>query len=344
MADLTNAFKSIRQSNDKEVTVSYTTSEVVVEDGRERLLVNVTNAKLHPYMYDATTISVKNIPELEMSNPDIMKRCWLSINEILGENRELRFNLGTRLDKEGLPFTASVFYDTQFVYNSNEDRYELTIYIPAKCSDGTDTEGFDDSYVIFECTEPESHIPEEQNPENPYVLLSINGQYITALPPLLVQGKAEKKDHEAMDPVLAWDPVFPTSADRCSIGEGTIPSYYENSQGYTKDYLFTNARPIYHVLTSGFIPEGMKEQVAFENVSGYLVDELTESVKMLPTSACGTETKNLDVMTILDGQSAPMRGDFEVSVWETLIKNDWAKRNNATIKNVVTVSAEIQRI
>lgn len=338
MADLTNAFKSIRQSNDKEVTASYTTSEVVVEDGRERLLVNVTNAKLHPYMYDATTISVKNIPELEMSNPDIMKRCWLSINEILGENRELRFNLGTRLDKEGLPFTASVFYDTQFVYNSEEDRYELTIYIPAKCSDGTDNEGFDDSYVTFECKEPERHIPEEQDPENPYVLLSINGQYITGLPPLIVQGKAKKKDPEA------FDPVFQTSADRCSIGEGTIPSYYENSQGYTKDYLFTNANPIYHVMTSGFIPEGMKEHVEFSNVSGYLVDELTESVKILPTSAYSTETKTLDVMTILDGQSAPMTGDFEVSVWETLIKNDWAKKNNATIKNVVTVSAEIQRI
>ena len=338
MADLTNAFKSIRQSNDKEVTASYTTSEVVVEDGRERLIVNVTNAKLHPYMYDATTISVENIPELEMSNPDIMKRCWLSINEILGENRELTFNLGTRLDKDGLPITASVFYDTQFVYNSEEDRYELTIYIPAKCSDGTETEGFDDSYVLFECTEPESHIPEEQDPENPYVLLSVTGQYITALPPLIVQGKAKRKD------LGERDPVFPDDTDRCSIGEGTIPSYYENSQGYTKDYLFTNAKPIYHVMTSGFIPEGMKEQVSFENVSGYLVDELTESVNMLPTSACGTEKKTLEVMTILDGQSAPMKGNFEVSVWETRIENDWALENKATIKNVVTVSAEIQRL
>ena len=338
MADLTNAFKSIRQSNDKEVTVSYTTSEVVVEDGRERLLVHVTNAKLHPYMYDATTISVENIPELELSNPDIMKRCWLSINEILGENRELTFNLGTRLDKEGLPITASVFYDTQFVYNSEEDRYELTIYVPAKCSDGTNTEGFDDSYVLFECTEPESHIPEEQDPENPYVLLSVTGQYITALPPLIVQGKAEKKESGADDP------VFPPNADRCSIGENTIPSYYENSQGYTKDYLFTNAEPVYHVLTSGFIPDGMKTQVSFENVSGYLVDELTESVNMLPTELQETKTATMDVMTILDGQSAPMRGDFEVSVWETLIKNDWAHENKATIKNVVTVSAAIQRL
>lgn len=338
MADLTNAFKSIRQSNDKEVTASYTTSEVVVEDGRERLLVHVTNAKLHPYMYDATTISVKNISELEIWNPDFMKRCWLSINEILGENRELTFNLGTRLDKEGNPVSASVFYDTQFIYNSEEDRYELTIYVPAKCSDGTDTEGFDDSYVLFECTEPESHIPEEQDPENPYVLLSVTGQYITALPPLIVQGKAEKKD------LSADDPVFPLSADRCSIGEDTIPSYYENSQGYTKDYLFTNAKPIYHVMTSGFIPESMKTQVAFENVSGYLMDEITESVNMLETSHYSTETKTLDVMTILDGQSAPMTGDFEVSVWETLIKNDWAHENQATIKNVVTVSAAIQRL
>lgn len=340
MADLTNAFKSIRQSNDKEVTASYTTSEVVVEDGRERLLVDVTNAKLHPYMYDATTISVENIPELEMSNPDIMKRCWLSINEILGENRELTFNLGTRLDKDGLPITASVFYDTQFVYNSQEDRYELTIYIPAKCSDGTDTEGFDDSYVLFECTEPESHIPEEPDPENPYVLLSVTGQYITALPPLIVQGKAKKKDPGADDP------VFPPNADRCSIGEGTIPSYYENSQGYTKDYLFTNADPIYHVLTSGFIPDGMKEQVAFANVSGYLMDELTEAVNMLPTELQETKTETMDVMTILDGQSSPMRGDFEVSVWETQIKNDWAAspENRTTIKNVVTVSAQIQRL
>ena len=340
MADLTNAFKSIRQSNDKEVTASYTTSEVVVEDGRERLLVNVTNAKLHPYMYDATTISVENIPELELWNPDIMKRCWLSINEILGENRELTFNLGTRLDKDGLPITASVFYDTQFVYNSEEDRYELTIYVPAKCSDGTNTDGFDDSYVLFECTEPDSHIPEEQDPENPYVLLSITGQYITALPPLIVQGKAEKKEPGAEDP------VFPADADRCSIGEGTIPSYYENSQGYTKDYLFTNAEPLYHVMTSGFIPDSMKEQVSFVDVSGYLEDEITESVNMLQTEWKETKSETMDVMTILDGQSSPMSGNFEVSVWETLIKNDWAAspENSATIKNVVTVSAAIQRL
>lgn len=340
MADLTNAFKSIRQSNDKEVTASYTTSEVVVEDGRERLLVHVTNAKLHPYMYDATTISVENIPELELWNPDIMKRCWLSINEILGENRELTFNLGTRLDKDGLPITASVFYDTQFVYNSEEDRYELTIYVPAKCSDGTNIDGFDDSYVLFECTEPESHIPEEQDPENPYVLLSITGQYITALPPLIVQGKAEKQVPGAEDP------VFPAEADRCSIGEGTIPSYYENSQGYTKDYLFTNAEPLYHVMTSGFIPNSMKEQVSFVDVSGYLEDEITESVNMLQTTLQETKSETMDVMTILDGQSSPMTGNFEVSVWETLIKNDWAAspENSATIKNVVTVSAAIQRL
>jgi hypothetical protein len=99
-------------------------------------------------------------------------------------------------------------------------------------------------------------------------------------------------------------------------------------------------------MTSGFIPEGMKEQVSFENVSGYLVDELTESVNMLPTSACGTEKKTLEVMTILDGLSAPMKGNFEVSVWETRIENDWAAspENRATIKNVVTVSAAIQRL
>jgi hypothetical protein len=170
--------------------------------------------------------------------------------------------------------------------------------------------------------------------------LSVTGQYITALPPLIVQGKAKKKDREDKDP------VFPPGADRCSIGEGTIPSYYENSQGYTKDYLFTNAKPIYHVMTSGFIPDGMKEQVAFQNVSGYLVDELTEAVNMLPTELQKTKPETMDVMTILDGQSGPMRGDFEVSVWETLIKNDWAAspENSATIKNVVTVSAAIQRL
>lgn len=338
MADLTNAFKTIRHSNDLEITASYTTSEVVIEDGRERLHVYVTNAKLYPYMYDATTISVKNIPELEIADPDFMKRCWLSITEFLGERREIVFNLGTRLDRYGVPVTASVFYDTQFVYNSVEDRYEMTIYIPAKCSDGKNTDGFDDSYVSFECEEPESHIPEEQDPENPYVRLIVDGQYITSLPPLIVQGKAEKKENSVEDP------VFPTSADRCSIGEGTIPSYYENSQSYTRDYLFTNADPIYHVLTSGFIPDGMKEQVSFANVSGYLVDELTESVNILPTSACGTETKTLDVMRILDGTSDTMTGDFEVSVWETLIKNDWAYANKTTIKNVVTVSAEIQEV
>ena len=88
----------------------------------------------------------------------------------------------------------------------------------------------------------------------------------------------------------------------------------------------------------------MKEQVAFANVSGYLVDELTEAVNMLPTEWQETKTETMYVMTILDGQSSPMTGSFEVSVWETQIKNDWAKQNEATIKNVVTVSAQIQRL
>ena len=67
---------------------------------------------------------------------------------------------------------------------------------------------------------------------------------------------------------------------------------------------------------------------------------------LLQTTLQETKSETMDVMTILDGQSSPMTGNFEVSVWETLIKNDWAAspENSATIKNVVTVSAAIQRL
>jgi hypothetical protein len=157
---------------------------------------------------------------------------------------------------------------------------------------------------------------------------------------LIIQGKAKKIGDEE-------DSVFPEEADRCDIGEGTIPCYYENSQGYTTDYLFTNGEPVYRILTSGFIPISMKDQISFQNVTGYLMDEMTGSINSLPTALIGEPSeKTMNVLQILDGQSQPLTGDFEVSVWETLIKNDWAAspENSATIKNVVTVSAAIQRL
>ena len=327
MADASNAFKTKRISNLCDATVSRADYTTVVEDGITTETVRVKNVKLHALMYDATLISIDDVPELELWREDALSRCWLSVNEFAGEKRSVTFNMSTRLDREGNPVSMSVFYEDKLRYNSEERRYELSIFVPARCTNGVIDDGFDDSYVIFECV-----APGEDN------FFSITGQYTTALPPLIVQGKASKRNQDE------GDPVFPKTADRCDIGVDTIPCYYENSQGYTKDYLFTNAEPKYHILTSGLVPASMAGQVEFDSVSGYLLDEKTGSINQLQTEEIESFNKSLDVMTNLDSISVPFTGDFEVTVWDTDIDSEWAKNEKSSSKNIVTVSAELHRL
>lgn len=324
MANLSNALKFIKHNSFSPILVSR--SEVIENS------VTIHNAKLHPYMYDATTISIQNISELSPGDAGFLRRCKLTIKEILGEQRELTVNLGTRLDDDGNLVGDSVFFDENLSYDSETDRYELNVYIPAKCSDGDIVEGFDDSVVVFEAvlTSPVEDVG---------VPASVVGQYVTTLPPVIVQGKADKS---VLD---AEDQVFPYSADRCSIGEGTIPSYYENSCGYSSDYLFTNSSPEYRVLTSGFIPESLDNEVQFSEVSGYMYDDVTESVNYLPTEQIELK-KNLllPVMTKFLEEPVTSSGTFDVTVWKTVLASEWARTTTSTIKNVVTVSASIDRL
>lgn len=323
MADYSDAFRAIRRKNDVQVVVSRLI--------RTEEATSVANARLHEHMYDATTISIANIPELELWRPDTIERCGLSVVELFGERREVTLNLGTQKSSSGEYVNEAIFYDDSMTYDSESDRYEITVYIPAKCRNGLAIEGFDDSIVIFEIVEP------YRGPDHKRV--SVVGQYLTTLPPVIVQGKAEKKTPSAEDP------VFPSSADRCDIGAGTIPSYYENSQGYDRDYLFTNSDPVYRVLTSGIVPEAMRDEVQFANVSGYLYDDKTRSSCSVPTSVLSmTSNVSIPVMTELDLQPTTLSGAFDLTIWESELRNDWAKSNNLTVKNTMTVSASIERV
>jgi hypothetical protein len=231
--------------------------------------------------------------------------------------------MGTRLDEDGNPVHCSVFYDDQFTYDSQKDRYELTIFIPAYCKNSNTIEGFNESTVLLEVRGSG---------------LSVDGSYETVLPPFIVQGKAHKEDPSEEDP------VFPNNADRCSIGEGTIPAYYENSKGYDSDYLFTCASAMYCVETSGFMPSDMAESTEFQDVSAYLHNSKTGSDIMLNIEALESVSTTIPVMKLLEEPERVFNGEYEVTMWKSRIDCDWARENLATAENELTVSASVRGI
>lgn len=317
MADLSNAFKYFRIDNSVRAQVAYPR----VVDG----VVEIVNVMLEPYMYDATTIAVKNLSELRLGDSDAMTRCRLTISELIGSSpRNVSFVMSERAQ-----YSSSIFYDDFFTYNSSEDRYELTIYIPSKCINGSRVEGFNDASVLFEASSSSFEDDED---------LTITGSYFTRLPPFILQGKAVRAN------ISEEDPVFPNDTDRCSVGEGCIPAYYENSQGYSSDYLFTNSSPLYQILSSGFMPSEVSDQMEFLNVSGYMLDDDTGSSNYLATSFVGVSRDSATVMTISSSSTVVFTSDYDLSIWNTQIASDYANQSKATIKNVVIVSGEVRRI
>lgn len=310
-----NTFKTHKVDNSEEITLAY--PEIVGDD------TIVVNATLLPYLYDATTISIENLSGLDLGNPDSLNHCWINVIDRFDYSRSVQFCMGTRLDEDGNPVHCSVFYDDQFTYDAQKDRYELTIFIPAYCKNSNTIEGFNESTVLFEVRGSG---------------LSVDGSYETVLPPFILQGKAHKEDPSEEDP------VFPSNADRCSIGEGTIPAYYENSKGYDSDYLFTCASAMYCVETSGFMPSDMAESTEFQDVSAYLHNSKTGSDIMLSIEALEPVSTTIPVMKLLDEPERVFNGQYEVTTWKSRIDSDWARENLATAENEMTVSASVRGI
>lgn len=308
-------FITIRKNSNREDMLVST----VLSDHR------IVNAKVKSHLYDYTTIQFKNVPGLNLSSVDAMNQIWLSIiDRYDGELTD--FCLGTRLDSFGNPVDSLIFYDRELLYDSASDTYSLNVVIPAKCSSGSETQGFNESIATVSISGVF-----EGNP------VEFVKSYIANLPPILLQLRPEKKSSSAVDP------VFPAVADRCDIGSGTIPSYYDNAMGYSSDYLFTDGSPKYLVKTRGLIPYDLRDSLSFSNVSGYMYDDVTGSINYLNTVDSGSSsTVNMEVMSVTDGNgSSQYMAKFFRKTWKSDLDSQYAKQNGISLSNVFTVSATI---
>jgi hypothetical protein len=289
---------------------------------------SIVNATVKSHLYDYTTIQIKNVPGLNLSSADAMNRIWLSIlDRYDGELTE--FCLGTRLDSSGNPVDSLIFYDRELLYDSDSDTYSINVVIPAKCSSGSDTQGFNESIATVSIAGAMDGKP-----------IEFVKSYIANLPPLLLQVKPEKKSSSEEDP------VFPESANRCDIGSGKIPSYYDNAMGYSRDYLFTDGSPRYLVKTRGLIPYELRDSLSFSNVSGYVYDDRTGSANYLNTVESGSpSTVNMTVMSVTDGNgSSQYMAKFYRKTWKSDLDSQYARQNGISLSNVFTVSATIVEV
>ena len=282
---------------------------------------SIVNATVKSHLYDYATIQFKNVPGLNLSSVDVMNRIWLSIMDRY-DSELTDFCLGTRLDSSGNPVDTLIFYDRDLLYDSDSDTYSLNVIIPAKCSSGSATHGFNESIATVSI----SGTFEGKSVE-------FVKSYIADLPPILLQQKSEKKSSSDEDP------VFPEVANRCDIGSGRIPSYYDNAMGYASDYLFTNGSPTYRVRTFGLIPYDLRDSLSFSNVSGYVYDDRTGSVNYLTTVSGSSSTVKMDVMNL--GGGVRYMAKFSRKTWKTDLDSQYAKQNGISLSNTFTVSATI---
>ena len=286
----------------------------------------IEDAVLYPYMYDATRFFYKDNIGTNLSLNNAVSHFVFSLGETVGELKSFSMNMSTRLDEEGVDhWDEKIYYSDTFAYNPDTGFYSLVIYTPAKSVDSHDNQiGYNDSVISIE--ENMSAPPES-------AFLRVSVEYRTNLPPCLIQG-IPKKFNPAEE-----DPVFPVDATRVDIGVNQIPDYFQNSQGYTQDYLFTNSSAMYVADASGFIPEEISNDYTFSGVSAYLEDSDTTMKIPVDFEVLSDEhikEKSLDVT--VEGTSASYSAQLERVIWRTKIKNSM----NSTNKNILTIEAAVE--
>lgn len=341
--DYQSSFTYRRIDNDSDVDVSYPTIryEMVSENGEPETLqpvFDITNATLKARFYDATVISFKDSLGTSLREPEDLCKFSIKIMECIGDDKKtIEFNLGTRKpmiydpvtgrqvqDENADPIRDSVFYDPSFTLNEETGKYELTIYIGAKCVSGSSVYGFNDAEVFVELMETDDH---------PSAILV----YRAVLPPFILQGLPEK-------PESASDPVIPDGESRTDYGydtdtgEYTIAPYKQNAYGFDRDFIFTNSDPLYEILTSGFMPDGFSDY-DFSDFGASLVNDKTGSRYSLSWREEDAESETLDVLKWA-GDDSFCAGQFDVKKWTVFLVGD--PEFSGVGVNTVTVSAIVR--
>lgn len=322
-------------NNDQDVEVSYPKITLGSADRPGSIpYYYITNAKLNKRMYDCHVIRIRDNAGTNFADPVGLLNFVINIREATSyRSKNLTFNMGDRkfvddstYEPSGGECEEAVFYDPYFTYSEESGFYELMIYIAARSNGPDGDKGFNDAVVTV------IQKPQENRDTNYSV------RYRTVLPPYLIQGEPVKKypDEE--------DPVFPTDASRVDIGVDTIRYYYENAHGYNRDYLFTNNAPFYEVNVSGLMPSFLGSDFDFENVSGFLVNDMTEAKIPLTTYSAMPESGSitLDVMTI---DNAQYTAGFYLREWKVDLEASAYSGTSQypyTHKNTVVVSGELR--
>lgn len=337
------SFTYRRINNDSDVDVSYPTVryEMVSEHGEPETLkpvFDITNATLKARFYDATVITFEDSLGTRVSSPEDLCKFSIKIMECIGDDKKTtEFNLGTRKpliydpvtgrqvqDENAEPIRDSVFYDPSFALNEETGRYELTVYVGAKCGTDSNVFGFNDSEVFVELMETEEH---------PSAMLV----YRAILPPFILQGLPEKHDS-------ASDPVIPDGESRTDYGydpdtgEYTIAPYKQNAYGFDRDFMFTNSEPLYGILTSGFMPDGFGDY-DFSGFVASLVNDKTGSRYSLRWSEEASVKETIDVLKWAEDDSF-CAGQFDVKKWTVFLVGD--PEFSGVGVNTVTVSATVR--
>lgn len=341
--DYQSSFTYRRINNDSDVDVSYPTIhyEMVSEHGEPETLkpvFDITNATLRARFYDATVISFEYSLGTRVSEPEDLCKFSIKIMELIGDDKKtIEFNLGTRKpmiydpvtgrevqDDEADPIREAVFYDPSFSLNEETGRYELTVYVGAKCGTGSSVFGFNDSEVFVELMETDDH---------PSTILS----YRAILPPFILQGLPEKHGS-------ASDPVIPEGESRADYGydpdtgEYTIAPYSQNAYGFDRDFMFTNSEPLYKIVTSGFMPDGLRDY-DFSDFGASLVNDKTGSRYSLRWSEEDAEKETIDVLKWA-GDDSFCAAQFDIKKWTVFLIGDPAF--SGVGMNTVTASATVR--
>lgn len=336
--DITIEMATKRLDNSKEVRVSRARTYIVtcsagpdewgtITTWDERRVDKIEDAVMYPYMYDATKIFYRDSLGTDLSVEDSIKNFELSLTESVSSDRKaFEMNMYTRKDENGVDhWNEKVFYSDSFVYDPNTGYYTLVIYTPAKSEDQDHNGlGYNDSVISVE---ENMSAP----PESAYLRVSV--EYRTNLPPCLIQGIPKKVNPSD------GDLVFPSDATRVDIGVDQIPDYYSNSQGYDKDYLFTNSNPLYVADASGFLPSDIKDDYTFSAVSAYLENTDTTMITPVEVNLLSSGSVNENAIDVTEnGSTTSYSAQLEKYIWRTNI----AANTTGSVKNVLTIEASVE--
>lgn len=326
-----------RLDNSKEVRVTRSKNKVITHPATheswgdvaawdEVVVDKIEDAVLYPYMYDATKIFYKDSLGTNLSLNDSIKHFDIDFAESVGERRSFEMNMSSRLDVNSADhWNEKIYYSDSFTYNPDTGFYSLVIYTPIQSVCGDKTIGYVDSVIS---------ITENMSAPEDSAWLRTSVEYRTNLPPSLIQGIPKKLDPDEEDP------VFPASATRVDIGVNQIPDYYTNSQGFEKDYLFTNSSAMYVADASGFIPASIADDYEFKDVSAYLEDSTTSMrtpIAFEESEHTIISEKSADIT--VDGETTSYSAHLERVIWRSKIETD---QKRGPFMNLLTIESSIE--